>query len=267
METQYFPNRFQGKAALLVGVGRGSTKSAAVRMAAEGADVAVTDIVKDYVDEAANECKQHGHKALGLVANAGNMDEMKKAVDEVLAQFGKIDIMVYGAVDISGVGGPLTPFVKTEKEEWDKQTAVGYTGFLIACKLVLPNMIERNYGKIIGVATDAARVGTLGESLIGGSRAGMTGFSKSLAREVARNQINVNIVAPGPHDTPNVRSIEQQQGAEFFKKVVEAMVAWVPFKRMGTCDEIAAGTCFLASDDASFITGQTLSVSGGLTML
>ena len=266
MAKKFFPGRFENKVAMFNGVGRGSTKEAAVRMAAEGADVVLVDAVTDYVEKAAEGCRAHGNKVLAFTADVRNLDKMTQVVSEAIEKLGKIDIFVHGAADISGVGGPLRVFLDTDIEEWQRRIEVSYIGFLIGCKLVLPGMIERKYGKIIGIATDASRQGSTGEALEGGARAGIIGFSKTVAREVARNGINVNIVSPGPHLTPLVKGSIGSDDAEFFNKIVDGLTRWIPFKRMGEPEEIAAATCFLASDDASFITGQTLSVSGGLTM-
>jgi len=252
---------------MVMAVGRGSTKEAAVRMAAEGADMVLTDLKKEIVEAAAAECRQYGRKVLAFAADVANGEETRAIVNQALQEFGKIDILVYAAlpvpVDVSK--GILRPFLETTEEEWDREYSVTLKGFVHALKAVLPGMIERRYGKVIFIATDAARQGSSGQSVDGAMKAAGIGLCKTLARELARYSINVNVVSPGPHATPLVKEQLAQAGS-FGQKIIDAMVQWVPFKRMGEPDEIAAVTCFMASDDASYMTGQTVSVSGGLTM-
>lgn len=264
---RYFHGRFGGKVALVMGVGRGSTKEAAVRMSAEGSDMALTDIVKEYVDKAAEECRSYGRKVLAFAADAADGEMTRYIVDQANKELGKIDILVYAAIPIA-MGekrGGLRPFHETTEEEWDREYAVTLKGFTHALRAVLPGMMDRNYGKIVFIATDAARQGSTGQTVDGAMKAAGIGLIKTLAREYARYKINVNVVSPGPHATPMVK--EQLEAAGSFSgKIIQAMVGWVPFKRLGEPDEIAATTCFMASDDASYMTGQTISVSGGLSM-
>lgn len=266
MAKKFFQERFEGKVALFIGVGRGSTKEAAVRMAAEGADVVLVDIVKEHLEKAAEECRRHGQKVLAFEADAADGQKTREIVEKATKELGKIDILVYAAVPAlpDMKKGPLRPFHETTDEEWDREYAVTLKGFVSAVKAVLPCMRERNYGKIVFVATDAARQGSTGQSTDGALKAAGIGLVKTLAREYARNKINVNVVSPGPHATPLVK--DQIARDEFFRKIVDGMTKWVPLGRMGEPDEIAAATCFMASDDASYITGQTFSVSGGLSM-
>jgi 2-hydroxycyclohexanecarboxyl-CoA dehydrogenase len=264
---RHYPRRFDGKVALVMGVGRGSTKEAAVRMAAEGADMVLTDIVKEYGDKAADECRGYGRKVLAFGSDAADGKMTREIVDQANKDLGKIDILVYAAIPIA-IGekrGALRPFHESTDEEWDREYAVTLKGFTYALKAVLPGMMERNYGKIVFIATDAARQGSTGQTVDGAMKAAGIGLVKTLAREYARYKINVNVVSPGPHATPLVK--EQLEAAgDFSSKIIQGMVGWVPFKRLGEPDEIGAVTCFMASDDASYMTGQTISVSGGLSM-
>jgi 2-hydroxycyclohexanecarboxyl-CoA dehydrogenase len=264
---RYFPGRFEGKVALVMGVGRGSTKEAAVRIAAEGGNMVLTDVVKDYVEKAAEECRSYGRKVLAFTADAADGKLTKDIVEQANKELGKVDILIYAAIPIGGgeKKAALRPFHETTEEEWDREYAVTLKGFCHALRSVLPGMMERNYGKIVFIATDAARQGSTGQTVDGALKAAGIGLVKTLAREYARYKINVNVVSPGPHATPLVKEQLEAAGS-FSSKIIEGMVSWVPFKRLGEPYEIGAVTCFMASDDASYMTGQTISVSGGLSM-
>jgi 2-hydroxycyclohexanecarboxyl-CoA dehydrogenase len=158
----------------------------------------------------------------------------------------------------------FAPFVGTAPEFWDRVIAINYRGTLNAVHAVLPGMIERQRGRIVSVASDAARVGSSLESIYAGAKGAVIAFSKSVAREVARHGITLNVVCPGPTDTPLIRGMAEELGnGEGF---VDALRRAIPMRRLATPDDVAPAIVFLASDDAGYITGQTLSVSGGLTM-
>jgi 2-hydroxycyclohexanecarboxyl-CoA dehydrogenase len=155
-------------------------------------------------------------------------------------------------------------FVDSTPEFWDRVIAVNYRGALNTVHAVLPRMVERGYGRIVSVASDAARVGSSLESVYAGSKGAVVAFSKSVAREVARHSITVNVVCPGPTDTPLIRGMADQLGDG--AKFVESLTRAIPMRRLATPEDIAPAVVFLTSDGAGYITGQTLSVSGGLTM-
>ncbi len=174
--------------------------------------------------------------------------------ERAIAAFGKVDILVSNAGwDRAG------PFADTDEQLWDRVIAINYRGHLATCHAALPHMRERGAGRIITVASDAGRVGSSGEVVYSGAKGAVIAFTKGLAREVARYGINVNCVAPGLVDTPLL--------AEMPEKLIAAIVRSIPLRRTGVPDEIAAAICFFASPDAAYITGQTLSVNGGLTMV
>ncbi len=158
----------------------------------------------------------------------------------------------------------FVPFVDTTPEFWDRVIDVNYRGTLNTVHAVLPGMIERQRGRIVSVASDAARVGSSLESIYAGAKGAVISFSKSVAREVARYGITVNVVCPGPTDTPLIRTMADELGSG--ERFVDALTKAIPMRRLATADDVAPAIVFLASDDAGFITGQTLSVSGGLTM-
>ncbi|MCB2022606.1 MAG: SDR family oxidoreductase, partial [Burkholderiaceae bacterium] len=154
--------------------------------------------------------------------------------------------------------GRTAPFWEGTDEFWDKLVALNFVGPMQLTKALLPAMIERASGRIVNVSSDAGRVGSLGETVYSGAKGGLIAFTKSLAREVARYQINVNCVCPGPTDTPLMAAVPE--------KVQEGLKKAIPFRRLAQPSEIADAIVFFASDRASYVTGQVLSVSGGLTM-
>ena len=186
------------------------------------------------------------------------LEEVQKAVAEAIARLGKLDILVNNAG-----WDRLMPFLKTTPELWDRVIGVNYRGVIHTCYAVLPHMKERKQGSIVNVSSDSARVGSLGEAIYAGSKAAVIGFSKTLAREHARDNIRVNVVCPGLAETP---LLEEMQQDEFTKKILGAVVNAIPLKRLGKPEEIAPMVLFFASEAARYITGQVVSVNGGLTM-
>ena len=156
------------------------------------------------------------------------------------------------------------PFTKTTPGDWDKLIAINLTGALNMHFAVLPGMAERKAGRIVNVASDAARVGSSGEAVYAACKGGLVAFSKTLAREHARHNITVNVVCPGPTDTALLAGVAE--GAANPEKLIEAFTRAIPLGRLGQANDLASAIAFLASEDASFVTGQVLSVSGGLTM-
>jgi 2-hydroxycyclohexanecarboxyl-CoA dehydrogenase len=157
----------------------------------------------------------------------------------------------------------MRPFVETDEPFWDRVIDVNFKGGLRLTRAVLPGMLDRGYGRIVNIGSDAGRVGSSLESVYSGAKGGVIAFTKTIAREVARRGVTANTVCPGPTETEMLREVT---GGDDGAKVIEAMTRAVPMKRLGKPQDVAAAVAFLASDDAGFITGQTLSVSGGLTM-
>lgn len=249
--------RFQGKVAIVTGGSQGMGEACIRGFAAGGAKVAIFDIKEAEGKKVADELKAKGTDALFFKVDATNKAQVDSAVKAVEQKFGKVDILV------NCVGGDiLEPFVQTKEETWEKIIALNYKAAVYTCKAVLDGMIARNYGKIVNIASDAGRVGSTGEAVYSGCKAGVIAFGKTLAREMARNKINVNAVSPGPTETPNMK--EHSVGKE---KLIEALKRGIPMGRLGTSEDIAAAVLFLASDEAEYITGQVLSVNGGLNMV
>lgn len=244
----------QGKVALVTGAGRGIGRAIARRLAAEGATVVATDLDAGSAREAAAEI---GGTAIGLGMDVTDAVSIGAAVAAADHHFGRIDALVNNAG-----WDKVEPFVQSTEETWDKVLAINLRGPIACTRAVLDGMIARRAGRIVSISSDAARVGSTGEAVYAAAKAGIIGFSKTLARELARYRINVNVVCPGPTDTPLLQGIAAET-----PKIAEALKRAVPFGRLAEPDEIAAAVAFFASDDAAFITGQTLSVSGGLTMV
>ena len=239
--------------------GGGGAIGAAVcrRLAATGGRVVVVDLDAALAQRRASELAGDGHVGLGL--DVADTDAVRAMVAMIAADVGPIGTLI----NVAG-WDRFVPFVDTTPEFWDRVIAINYRGTLNTVHAVLPGMIERQRGRIVSVASDAARVGSSLESIYAGAKAAVIAFSKSVAREVARYGITINVVCPGPTDTPLLR--EMADGLGSGERLLDALTRATPMRRLATPDDVAPAIVFLASDDAGFITGQTLSVSGGLTM-
>jgi 2-hydroxycyclohexanecarboxyl-CoA dehydrogenase len=231
--------------------GGGGAIGAAIcrRFAAEGARLLVADRVREPAERVAAECK-----GTALVFDIADYAAAKAALAERA-----VDVLVNNAG-----WDRFQNFADTKPEEWEQLIAINLRGPLNMHHLVLPQMLARDRGRIVNIASDAARVGSSGEAVYSACKGGVISFSKTLAREVARKGITVNVVCPGPTDTPILRGFLGE--GEAGQKVYDALVRAIPMKRVGQPEDIPGIVAFLASDEAEFITGQVLSVSGGLTM-
>jgi 2-hydroxycyclohexanecarboxyl-CoA dehydrogenase len=248
--------RLNGKVAIVTGAAQGIGRAIASRLADEGARVALADIQLESTERAAEEIRAGGASAIAVALDVTRLDDAIAAADRVERGLGPIDILVNNAGwDV------LMPFVETTPDLWDKVIAINYRGVLNCCKAIAPRMQARGSGKIISISSDAGRVGSSGEAVYAGCKAAIIGFSKTLARELAPNHINVNVVCPGPTDTALLKTA--MAGRE---KVLDAMARGIPFRRLGQPADLVGAVAFFASSDSDFITGQVLSVSGGLTM-
>jgi 2-hydroxycyclohexanecarboxyl-CoA dehydrogenase len=242
-----------GRIALVTGGARGIGRAIAERLAAEGARVAIGDIDADGAKATA---RAIGKGSYGFALDVTDSASVRAGVGEVIAHAGPVEVLVNNAG-----WDKVEPFVKAAEETWDKVLAINLRGPIAVTRAVLDGMIERRAGWIVSIASDAGRLGSSGEVVYSAAKAGVIGFSKALAREVARHGIHVNVVCPGPTDTP----LLAQVGADN-PNLVQALARAVPWGRIGQPEDLAGAVAFLASDDAGFITGQTLSVSGGMCM-
>ena len=251
--------RFDGKTVIVTGGGGGIGGATCRRFAQEGARVAVFDMDLDAAQRVAAGILEAGGVATAFKCDITNRSEVDAAVAATEAGFGPIDVLVNNAGwDV------FKPFTKTEPAQWDKLIAINLTGALHMHHAVLPGMAERKAGRIVNIASDAARVGSSGEAVYAACKGGLVAFSKTIAREHARHGITVNVICPGPTDTALLAGVAE--GAPNPEKLLEAFTRAIPLGRPGQPDDLASAIVFFASSDASFITGQVISVSGGLTM-
>jgi len=249
--------RFEDRVAVVTGGGSGIGRATAMFLAEEGAAVAVVDLDGTRASQVAEEISSSGGKAIGIACDVTSTADVRSMVQNTLDTYGHLDVLV------SNAGwDQVMPFVETNEEFWDKVIGVNYRGHLACVHAVLPHMIEREYGRIVLVASDAGRVGSSGETVYSGAKGATIAFSKAIAREVARYSINVNCVAPGLTDTAMLAAV--REGNE---RLMDAITRSIPLRRVGKPEEVAKAICFMASPDADYITGQTLSVNGGLTMV
>lgn len=251
--------RFKDKTVIVTGGGDGIGGATSRRCAAEGAKVAVYDMNLAAAQKIAAEIRAAGGQAAAFQCDITDRAQVDTAVAATQAQLGPVAVLVNNAGwDI------FKPFIKTVPAEWDKLIAINLTGALHMLHAVLPGMVERGYGRVVNVASDAARGGSSGEAVYSACKGGLVALSKTLAREHARHGITVNVVCPGPTDTALLAGVAE--GARDPAKLIDAFRSAIPLGRLGQGDDLASAIAFMGSDDASFVTGQVLSVSGGLTM-
>lgn len=249
-----------GKAALVTGGAMGIGKGISMALATQGADIAIADIAIDKANETAAEIQKMGRKAIAIKCDVTKKAEVDATVKKAIEALGKLDILV------NNVGWDrIIFFSQTTPEFWDKVIDINYKSNLYFTRAVMDHMISRSYGRIINIGSDAGRVGSMGESVYAGTKGAVIAFGKTMARELARNKITVNTVCPGPTETPLTQAMQADGGLA--AKVMPAMKNIIPLGRMGKPEDLGGAVAFMASDEAEFITGQTLSVSGGLNMV
>jgi len=251
------PTRLRGRIALVSGAGSGIGRAVAARLAGEGAHVMVSDLDGEAAHAGAAQITASGGTARAFAMDVTDFTAVRAAVATVRHDVGPIDILV----NCAG-WDRMEPFLDNTPEFWSKVIDINYLGLLHCCRAVLDHMSEQKSGKIVSISSDAARVGSTGEAVYSGCKGAIISFSKALAREVARYNVNVNVVCPGPTDTPLWWGMIEGKA----EKLSESLLRAIPFRRLAQPDEIAAAVAFFASPDADYITGQVLSVSGGMTM-
>ncbi|AYD65460.1 2-hydroxycyclohexanecarboxyl-CoA dehydrogenase [Achromobacter sp. B7] len=251
--------RLAGKTAVVTGGGGGIGGATCARFSREGAAVAVLDLNEEHARRVAEKIEAAGGRALAIACDITQRHEVDAAIAETETVLGPIDILVNNAGwDV------FKPFTKTEPAQWERLIAINLVGALHLHHAVLPGMAARKAGRIVNIASDAARVGSSGEAVYAACKGGLVAFSKTIAREHARHGITVNVVCPGPTDT--ALFADYKEGAGNPEKLLEAFTRAIPLGRIGQPDDLPGAILFFASDDAAYITGQVLSVSGGLTM-
>ena len=242
---------FNGKTILVTGAASGIGNACAKGFAAAGGKVILTDI--NATGGAAAAAQLPG--AVFMQMDVTNRDEANALAERIGSEIGGLDVLVNAAGwDI------IEPFMKNTPEYWEKIMALNFMGPVQLTRAVLPMLIDaKDGGRVVNVASDAGRVGSSGETVYAGAKGGVIAFTKSLAREMTRNKVRVNCICPGPTDTPLF--------ATQTEKMQVALTNAIPMRRLGQPSEVADGVLFFASDRSSFVTGQVLSVSGGLTMV
>lgn len=244
-----------GQVAVVTGAAQGIGRAIAERLAAEGARVLIADLDGAKAEESAAGLNGGGDRAVGLTLDVAEPDAGTRLTQAALDRFGRLDILVNNAG-----WSRNQPFLEDTGDYWERVIAVNFRAVIACSRAALDPMIAQGGGRIISIASDAARVGTPREAVYAGSKAGIIGFSKSLAAEMARHQITVNVICPATTDTPLVRGMLSEEQ-------ISRRIRAIPLGRLGLPADIAHAVAFFASPDASWITGQVLSVNGGMTRL
>jgi 2-hydroxycyclohexanecarboxyl-CoA dehydrogenase len=247
------------RAAIVTGGGRGIGRAIALALADDGRSVAVADLLGDEARAVAGEIAKHGGGAIAVELDVTDPASVEGAVSLAESSLGPLEILVNNAG-----WDELRPFIDTDEAFWERVLDVNFKGALRMTHALLPGMVERGFGRIVSIGSDAGRVGSSLESVYSGAKGAVIAFTKTIAREAARDGVTANTVCPGPTDTPMLAGIVAAH--EEAERVIGAMTRAVPMRRLAQPEEIAAAVAFFASERAGFITGQTLSVSGGLTM-
>ncbi|MCX7984798.1 MAG: 3-oxoacyl-[acyl-carrier-protein] reductase [Bacteroidetes bacterium] len=244
----------ENKVALVTGGGRGIGKAISLALAAEGADIAFTDIqFSSEADDLLTKIKDFGRRGLSIESDVRSLSSAQEAVDTVVKEFGRLDILINNA----GITRDNL-LMRMSEEEWDAVIATNLKGVFNYCKAACRQMMSQREGKIVNISSVVGVVGNPGQVNYSASKAGVIGITKTLAKEFASRNIQVNAVAPGFVDTPMTQKLTEQQR--------EALLSLIPMKRMAKPEEIASVVVFLVSPAASYITGQVLCVDGGMVM-
>lgn len=253
-------NGLKGKVAIVTGAARGIGQATGQALAREGVSVAIADIDEEGAEKVARDINKSGSKALAVKTDISNEDQVNQMVAKTIAKFGRVDILVNNA-GLLGSTASYKGFSETEVSEWRREIGISLIGTLLCCKAVIDFMLQQKSGRIISVSSDAGKFGVANQPIYSAVKAGIAGFSRALALDVATKGITVNCVSPGAIRTPGLKeAIEKMRSDE------EGWKSMTPMGRLGEPEEIASMIVFLASDQASFITGQDYSVDGGIRM-
>jgi len=246
----------RGKRVILTGGASGIGRATAIRLVEEGCIAGIFDLNHTGIQETIGLCAGGSGKALAYTVDIGDYNQVREAVQAFEAHAGPVQLLA----NIAGWDRAAN-FLDTEVASWDQVIRVNLYGPLNMHHVAVRGMAERGFGRVVNVSSDAGRVGSSGESVYAACKGGIIAFTKTLARELARRGVTLNVVCPGPTDTPLLASIAQST-----PKLTEALARAIPMGRLGQPDDYPGMIAFLLSYDAQFITGQTISVSGGLTM-
>jgi 2-hydroxycyclohexanecarboxyl-CoA dehydrogenase len=239
--------------ALVTGGAGGIGRAICLALADEGHAVAVADLRGADAEETADTIP----RATAVELDVTDSRSVAEAIRRVANELGPV------AIAVNNAGwDELRPFLETDEDFWNSVIEINFKGCLRVTHAVLPGMVERGFGRVVNIGSDAGRVGSSMEAVYSGAKGGVIAFTKTVAREVARSGVTANVVSPGPTRTPMLEAMAERGG----EKLVDSLTRAVPMRRLGEPEDVAAAVAFLASERAGFITGQTLSVSGGLTM-
>jgi 2-hydroxycyclohexanecarboxyl-CoA dehydrogenase len=248
------------RVALVTGGGQGIGQAISAVLGSNGFQVAVADLNAETAQATARSISDAGGTALAIPADITDSASVRAAVKTVASELGPVEVVVNNAG-----WDDFMSFVDTTEDFWDRILDINFKGALRVIHAVVPGMTERGWGRVINIGSDAGRVGSSLEAVYSGAKGGIIAFTKTLAREVALKGVTANTVCPGPTDTPALRKFADASGQDA-ERVISGMTRAVPMRRLAQPADIAAAVAFFASEDAGYITGQTLSVSGGLTM-
>lgn len=244
---------FSDKNALVTGSGSGIGRSIALLLAESGANVVINDVSQKDADATAQEIQLLGRKSLSMTASVSDRDDVQAMFEQIQSQFGGLDILVNNA-GITRDGF----LMKMTEDQWDKVMDVNLKGVFNCCQCAARMMSDKQYGKIVNIASASAQIGNIGQVNYAASKGGVISLTKTLAKELAQFNITVNAVAPGFIETPMTAKVPE--------KVKDHLIRQIPLRRAGTPEDVAQAVCFLASDAAAYITGQVLSCNGGMVV-
>jgi 2-hydroxycyclohexanecarboxyl-CoA dehydrogenase len=244
---------------MVCGGARGIGAAVSRELARDGCAVAIGDVLEPQAQELAETIRAGHGRAHAVALDVTDGASVSAAVGSVGSQLGPVDVLV----NCAG-WDEFRPFLETDEQFWRRVIAINYEGALRTTRAVLGGMIERGWGRIVNVSSDAARVGSAHEAVYAGAKAGVIAFTKTIAREAARSGVTANAVCPGPTDTQLL--LDMAERSPDAQRLLDALRRAVPMRRLGRPEDVAAAVAFFAREEAGYVTGQTLSVSGGLTM-
>lgn len=254
-------DRFEGRVALITGGARGIGFAAAQRIAAEGGRLALADIDGKAAQEAAASLPD----AIGIACDISRQEQVHQMVERAESELGPISVFVNSAAVLDD-----KLFLESTASDWERMLSVCLNGPMLGLRTVLPGMVQRGYGRVVCLASDSARIGQARLSYYAAAKAGVIALVKSVAQEIGRSGVTLNVVSPGATNTPlrlaREQSMQDQMGEEKYARRVQSVLKLYPTGRIGEPEDIASAIAFLCSEEASWITGQVLSVNGGFVM-